>query len=325
MNRMRRTTALLLVPLALLAACGSDDDADEASASASEAPAEEAATEEAGPHEVVHAMGTTEVPGAPERVVVLDSPFLDASLALGVQPVGAVEAIAGEGVSPYLADQVPDIELVGLITEPNLEAIAALQPDLILGAKVRHEALYGQLSQIAPTVFTESSGTNWKEGLAVTADALNKAEEAEELLADYEAKADEIGEAVGAEEMTASIVRFLLPREIRLYGPESFSGTVLTDIGFDLGDRPWNEFSMLLLSAEQLPQADADVVFSTSYGGRDNDAFTQAFGAVSTVWEGVPAVAEGRQHWVEDREWMLGIGLLGADIILDDVAELLGS
>src|SRR3546814_5080714 len=110
-------------------------------------------------------MGSTEVPAEPERVVVLDSSFLDASLALGVTPVAATEAIAGSGMPAYLGDAVADMEVVGLIEEPNLEAIAAQRPDLILGAKVRHEALYEELSGIAPTVFTESSGTNWKEGL----------------------------------------------------------------------------------------------------------------------------------------------------------------
>src|SRR3546814_2876278 len=111
---------------------------------------------------------------------------------------------------PYLGDAVADMEVVGLIEEPNREAIAAQRPDLILGAKVRHEALYEELSGIAPTVFTESSGTNWKEGLAVTADALGATDEAERLLAEYEARADEIGEAVGAADMTAAMVRLLL-------------------------------------------------------------------------------------------------------------------
>jgi ABC-type Fe3+-hydroxamate transport system substrate-binding protein len=68
-------------------------------------------------------------------------------------------------------------------------------------------------------------------------------------------------------------VRFLLPDEIRLYGPETFSGTVLTDIGFTLGEHAWNEYSMFLVSSEQLALADADVVFSTAYGGTDSDEF----------------------------------------------------
>lgn len=269
-------------------------------------------------------MGSTDVPAEPERIVVLDSSFLDAALALGLTPVAATEAEVGAGMPGYLADQVPDIEVVGLTDEPNIEAIAALRPDLILGAKVRHEALYDQLSEIAPTVFTESSGTNWKDGFAVTADALGATDEAEQYLADYEDRADEIGEQIGADGTRLSMVRFLLPDEIRLYGPDTFSGTVLTDVGFDLGDHDWDEYSMTYLSPEQLGMADADVIFSSSYGGRDSEEFLAAFGAVEDLWNSVPAVAEGRQHWVDDDVWMLGIGPLGARQILDDIEAMLG-
>ena len=48
-----------------------------------------------------------------------------------------------------------DTEVVGLESEVNVEAIAALQPDLIIGNKMRQEAIYEQLSAIAPTVFAE--------------------------------------------------------------------------------------------------------------------------------------------------------------------------
>ncbi len=319
----RRVLAALLASSVLLAACG--DDGDDAAGAAGEDTAESSeGSAESGTRTVEHAMGTTEVPVDPQRVVVLDSSFLDAAVALDVEVIGAAEASEGSGLPPYLAEELgEDVSVVGLIESPNLEAVAAADPDLILGAKVRHEAMYQQLSGIAPTVFTESSGTNFKEGLAVTADALNKTEEAEQLLAEYEQRADEIGEAIGASEMTASIVRFLLPDEIRLYGPETFSGTVLTDVGFDLGDHAWNEYSMFLVSSEQLSLADADVVFSTTYGTGEDTGLDE-FPTEKALWEQVPAVAEGRQHWVADNEWMLGIGLVGANIILDDLEALLG-
>lgn len=320
---MRRTLTALLLPLLLLAAACGDDDAGSDQQADSPAAAETAAEEAAGPRTVEHAMGTTEVPAEPERVVVLDSSFLDAALALGVTPIGATEAELAAGVPDYLADQVADIEVVGLTDEPNVEAIAALDPDLILGAKVRHEALYDRLAQIAPTVFTESSGTNWKDGFAVTAEALGSTDEADRYLADYEERADEIGERVAAEGTRLSMVRFLLPDEIRLYGPDTFSGTVLTDVGFDLGDHDWDEYSMAYLSAEQLGRADAEVIFSSSYGGRDSEEFLSAFAAVEDIWNSVPAVAEGRQHWVDDDVWMLGIGPLGAQQILDDIEATL--
>lgn len=309
--RFPRPLAAPLLIVALIAAgCGDDDSTS-------------AAEPVTSTREVAHAMGASDVPAEPERVVVLDSSFLDAALALGVTPVGATEASAGFGMPEYLADRVPDIEVVGLTEEPNLEAIAALRPDLILGAKVRHEGLYGELARIAPTVFTESSGTNWKEGLAVTADALGASGEAEELLAAHEVRADDLGDQIGAESMRLSMVRFLLPDEIRLYGPNTFSGSVLTDVGFDLGDHAWDEYSMAYLSAEQLGRADADVVFATSYGGTDTAEFKAAFAQVEPLWKGVPAVAEGRQHWVEDDIWMLGIGPIGAGLILDDLERLL--
>jgi iron complex transport system substrate-binding protein len=124
---------------------------------------------------ISHAMGSTKVPAAPRRVVVLDTGELDSAVALGVKPVGAVEAIAGAGFPEYLASQVEGVAKVGTIEQPNLEAIAALRPDLILSSKVRHEAIYDQLSRIAPTIFSEEVGVTWKENFALHAEALGKA------------------------------------------------------------------------------------------------------------------------------------------------------
>jgi iron complex transport system substrate-binding protein len=323
-RRTARVLAFVLGLALLVAACGDDAAAPTTDAvPTTTVPGATTTTSAApaGPHEVVHAMGTTEVPGDPQRVVVLDSSFLDAAVALGVQPIGATEAAEGEGLPPYLRDELgPDVQIVGLITTPNLEAVAAAQPDLILGAKVRHEAIYEQLSQIAPTVFTESSGTNWRTGLMVTADAFGKVDEAEALLAELDARAAEVGEAVGAAGKTASIVRFV-PDQIRLYGPDTFSGSVVSLVGFDLGEKGFdaNPYSMAMISPEQLGIADADVIFATN---RTVDA--AGFAAVEPLWNALPAVVDGRQFDVEDDEWMLGIGVIGAHIILDDIEALLG-
>ncbi|MDP9352451.1 MAG: ABC transporter substrate-binding protein, partial [Chloroflexota bacterium] len=109
---------------------------------------------------IEHAMGTAEVPANPQRVVALDTGELDAAMTLGVKPVGAVEAIPGEGFPSYL-EGTEGIENVGTIEQPNLEKIAALKPDLILSSKLRHEVIYPQLSKIAPTVFAETVGVVW--------------------------------------------------------------------------------------------------------------------------------------------------------------------
>ncbi|MGH3565652.1 MAG: ABC transporter substrate-binding protein [Pseudonocardia sp.] len=117
-----------------------------------------------GSRPITHAMGTTTVPTDPQRVVVLDIQELDVALSLGVIPVGATRTTVAEALPSFLAGKAPAAKIVtvGTIAEPNLEAIAALQPDLILSSKFRHEDIYPQLSAIAPTVFAERTGDAWK-------------------------------------------------------------------------------------------------------------------------------------------------------------------
>lgn len=232
--RKRALPGVLVTALAAslsLSACSSDDDSPKS----------------ADAYTVQHAMGQTVVDGEPERIVVLDSPHLDALVALGKTPVGITESGAGSGAPPYLADKLGDVEIVGLTAEPDIDAIANLAPDLIIGAKVRHEAIYDELSGIAPTVFSIDSGTNWTEQATITAAAVQAEDEMDGLLDDLSERIAEVGDKVGAEGRTASIVRFR-PDNFRLYGPETFSGSVLTEMGFDLGERTWDEYSMAELS-----------------------------------------------------------------------------
>lgn len=290
-------------------------------AAASTAPSDPPASAPApdGPHVVVHAMGETEVPADPQRVVVLDSSFLDSAVALGATPAGATEGFAGGGLPGYLPEDVlRSVEIVGETNAPQLESIAALEPDLIIGAKVRHEDLYDELSQIAPTVFSESSGGNWSDQVLLTGDALGRVDDAQALLDEFAARAVAVGEAIGAPGQTATIVRFL-PDETRLYGPGSFSGSVLTAVGFDLGDKDWNEYSMALISTEQIELVDADVVFATTYGS--GETTRPQFEA---LWETLDAVENDSQFDVRDDIWMTGIGVLGANLILDDLEAMLG-
>lgn len=264
-------------------------------------------------------MGSTEIPGAPQRVVVIDSPHLDALLALGIIPVGATESGAEAGFPGYLQEELADAESVGQTAEPNIEKIAALEPDLIIGAKVRHEAIYEQLSGIAPTVMSEGSGTNWHEQAEITAAAVNKSQEMEQLIAELDARAQELGEDIDADGQTASMVRFR-PENFRLYGPETFSGSVLEQVGFDLGERDWNEYSMMELSPENFAEIDGDVIFYTIPGSADATTYP----AVSELWSESEAVEQGKVYEFEDETWMIGIGVLGANEILDDLEEALG-
>lgn len=314
MHRIR--TVVVVLALAVVGtACQGDASNPSATDTSTDTPSPTAADAAAETRTLTHDMGQTEVPAQPQRVVVLDSPHLDTALSLGVKPVGAVAVFADEGLPDYLGDRAEGIEVVGTIEEPDLEAIAALDPDLILSATVRHEGIYDQLSQIAPTVFTESSGTDWEEGFDLVAEALGKQAAGEEALEEYGARVEQLGEELGAAETMAAIVRFL-PGETRIYGPDTFSGSVLDEVGFQLPDLDYDEYSMAYISAEQVELLEpADAIFTTTYGAPEESTRSEVTG----LWGNLPAVQAGCQFDVADDEWMIGIGLIGAEIILDDL------
>ena len=205
---MRRLAAALTAAVTLgvgLTACGESDPV--------------AGTATGATREITHAMGTTRVPTEPKRVIVLDTDKIDTALSLGVTPVGAATAGEAKSWPTYFgAEKLAGITEVGVLTEPDLEAITALKPDLILGSRFRQEKFYDELTAIAPTVFTEKVGITWKENFLLDGKALGREQQARDLLAAYEKRARDFGAGLGdAASREISIVRFI-PGNIRVYG-----------------------------------------------------------------------------------------------------------
>ncbi|WP_328582725.1 ABC transporter substrate-binding protein [Streptomyces sp. NBC_00370] len=301
-----------------LAACGSDDHEQADGGSASDGAGA------AGTHTLSTVMGDVKVGNAPKRVVVLDTDALDSAVTLGVTPVGATTVVDKAPVSTYLpAAAVKGVKPVGLIGAPNLEAVAALKPDLILSSKVRDEKSYPALSQIAPTVFTDTTGPTWRENFDLHADALGKKNEAAKVVADYTAHAgratDALGGAAKAKGTTFGFVRFVEGADTRLYLNDTFVGSVFKDL--QVG-RPANQdkdgFS-LDVSPEQIDKADAGVIFYSAYGDPKKAKETDT--VAGPLWQKLDAVRKGRAFKVDDNLWMLGIGYTGANKVLDEIQK----
>ncbi|TQL67966.1 iron complex transport system substrate-binding protein [Nocardioides albertanoniae] len=269
--------------------------------------------------EVKHAKGVAEVPVDPKRVVVLDTGELDDALALGVKPVGAVRVDVATDFLSYLGDQTEGIKEVGTISEPNLEKIAALDPDLILSSTVRHEAIYDQLSEIAPTVLAPDVGDTWKDNFLLYADALNKTDEAKKMLSEFEGDAAEVGKSVG-EGKTLSIVRFL-PGQIRLYSDKSFTGVILDDMGMTVPEKAVGEDTFLELSPEQVTTAQADHLYVSTYGPENDTDKAKVLGG--PLWKRIPAVEAGQVDEIND-DLLTGIGIQAAQQILAQFEKELG-
>jgi iron complex transport system substrate-binding protein len=272
------------------------------------------------PRTVKHALGETKLEQKPTRVVVLDSGELDDVLALGITPVGMATTAGQSGVPSYLDALAQGIKTVGGISELNLEAIAALKPDLILGSKLRAKDLYDKLSAIAPTVFSIRPGFPWKENFLLVADSVGEEDKATALLNDYQKRADEVKSKVEGTP-TISLVRFR-PGQIRLYGNLSFIGVILKDIGLPRPKIQDVQDLAVEVSQENIGQAAGDWIFYSSYGKPDSTDETKVVNG--NLWKSVPAVKAGKSAGVDDEVWFLGLGPLGAMDVLADLEKLLG-
>ncbi|MFB7598660.1 ABC transporter substrate-binding protein [Streptomyces sp. NPDC056160] len=272
------------------------------------------------PRTIKHAMGTTELEQQPRRVVVLDVGELDNVVSLGIKPVGVAYTEGSPHLPSYLKG-AGSPKSVGTISSLNLEAIAALKPDLILGSQLRAADSYDELSKIAPTVFSVRPGFTWKENYLLNAAALDRTAQAKAALAAYEKGAKALGDRLGATKPTVSMVRYMPNGVIRLYANDSFIGTILKDAGVP---RPKNQDIADLaaeISAENIDQADADYIFSGVYGNPDATARTKARG--NPLWKNLKAVKAGHAYDVPDETWYLGLGVTAADSVLDDLQKYL--
>lgn len=301
----RRALVLLAAStsaLLMLTGCSSESSA------AGEAPVASASI-----HEVEHARGVAEVPADPQRVVTLEPLELDTAVALGVTPVGAAVASNVAGIPSYLG--VEGVEPVGTVPEPDLEAIAALKPDLILGTEARHSGLYEQLAAIAPTVFIATHADPWRENALLIGEALDREEETEGLLAEADDRCAELAADFDVEGETVQLIRPRDETTLSLYGPVSFAGSLLECVGFTIPARDWADGLQADISPENILDAQADHVFVTTADVADEStipaAITQNAGTFASV------------TLVDTSYWVSGVGPKGAQVVLDDIEQYL--
>ncbi len=273
----------------------------------------EAGSGSSGARSVDHARGSTEVPENPQRVVTLEPLELDTAVAAGITPVGAAVASNVSGIPAYLG--VDGVTPVGTVPEPDLEAIAALQPDLILGTQSRHSKLYDQLSAIAPTVFIASQADPWRDNAAVIAQALGREDEVAEQISAVDERCAEIADEHDVAGQSAQVIRPRDESTLSLYGPVSFAGSLLECVGFVTPDHEWVDGLQADISPENILDARADAVFVTATDVADASAVPAAITQNSDAFTDVTLV--------DTSTWVAGVGPRGAQRVLDDIERYL--
>jgi len=307
---------LSIMFILILTACGvSNDNGSEENASDSK--------KEDTSYTVEHAMGTTTIAKTPERVVILTNEGTEALLELGVTPVGAVQSWTGDPWYDHIADEMIDTKVVGLESEVNVEAIAALQPDLIIGNKMRQEGIYEQLSAIAPTVFADDLRGNWKNNFELYSKAVNKEEKGKEIIETYDSRIADLKEQLGDKlTMKVSMVRFMAG-DVRIYQKDSFSGVILDQLGFARPEsQDVDDFAIKGATKEQMPLMDGDILFYFTYETGDGAASDlENEWLEDPLFNNLEVAQRGEVYKVDDVIWNTAGGVKAANIMLDDIEK----
>lgn len=278
--------------------------------------------------EVRHAAGTTTVHADPQRIVVLSGDQLDALCALGLQSriVGAALPDGTPdhpGAQPsYLGRVVHDVPGVGTRNAPDLAAIKAATPDLILGSAALTPEAYPELTAIAPTVFTGPPGAEWQNNLRIVGAATGRFDAASGMIDGFEKDADKTGADNDATHFQASVVQFT-ENTIRVYGAASFPGSVLAAVGVDrpaaqrFTDKPYIEIGATDLADADFSAADGDIVYVSFASPAAKDRAPAVL--ESDTWKRLSANRDNRVFAVNNEVWQTGEGIVAARGMLADL------
>ncbi len=242
--------------------------------------------------EITDVHGTVIVPVNPKNVVALDNRTFETLVDWGIELAAAPKAVMPADL-PYVADE--SVLDIGNHREPNLEIIAAVDPELVIVGQ-RFASFYEDIKKLVPNAAVinlnfdvseaaATPGENLVNGLKDSTIALGKIfdknAEAEKLVADFDKAIEDAKSAYNGEDTVMSVVvsggniGFSAPKSGRVWGPmyEIFGWVPALEVGGATSDHQGDE-----ISVEAIAQSNPDWIFVL-----DRDA------AVSGASDAVPA------------------------------------
>ncbi|HEX5564451.1 MAG TPA: iron-siderophore ABC transporter substrate-binding protein [Sporosarcina sp.] len=323
MNRYMKALLLLALSVILVAGCSSKKT-DEKGAGGE--------TTENGVT-IVGTNGEVKLDKPAKKVVVLEWTYAEDLLALGVQPAGMADIQEYHNWVNIDAELSDDVVDVGGRQEPNLEAIAAIEPDLIIGVSFRHDAMLKDLEKIAPTVifnpYPEDESIDLYKEMTTTfneiAKAVDKKDEAEKVLAHLDEKYEEAkAEIEKADLKTKDVILTLAytgPQapEIRVFTPNSMASQILEKIGLKNVHVPdqFEVFGSSTFNVEGLTKyEDANYLYTV----QEEDNVYEKQLKDNAVWKNLNFVKEDRLYNLGSDTWLYG-GPLSAETLLNRIVD----
>lgn len=305
-----RRTAIALVAAALLGltACGTSEPA--ASNDASDAAAQPVSLTDARNKKL-------DLKAPATKVVALEWGAAENLVTLGVMPVGVADT---KGYTNWVtaAKLDPSVKDVGTRGEASVDAIVALNPDLVITTTDEAANTITQIEKAAPVLVIRGADAKnaipqMKTNLDLIGQAVGKAEQAKEMNADFDkAVADgkqKIADAgkAGTGFTMADGWKQGSTISIRMYTTGSLLGAVATELGLKngwtgAGDKDYGLAQTDLEGLTKLPDGNFLYIANKNDGG---DVFGGDL-AGNAIWKNLPFVKTDKVHRLPDGIWMFG-------------------
>lgn len=303
---MRLLTPALIAAAVLLSACGT-----------TETPTTTPSESAGGPVKVTDSRGkAVELTAPAQRVVTLEWAETEVVASLGVMPVGVADA-AGYKTWDASVPLAADVKDVGKRNEPSVDAIVALDPDVVLMAEGRDETLVGQLEKYVPVVVTKASDASrnldrLREDVKIIAQTIGKSAEGDKLLSEMDTALADGKKAIEAK--GAAGTPFLMADgwlegstvNIRPFG----KGSQVSDTAEALGLK--NAWTGEVDAKWGLGATDVEGLTSITdpktvlfYSASEDDVFTTGL-AQNPVWQRLPFVVSKKVVKLEPGTWTFG-------------------
>ncbi len=252
----------------------------------------------------------------PSRVVALEYSFVDALAQVGVSPVGVADDNKIDRILPQVREKIAAWQSVGTRSQPSLEVIASLKPDLIIADPSRHTAVFEELKKIAPTVMFDSRHESYQENLETAqkiGDLVGKSSEMKAKINEHNDYIANIAKNLGVQGKKAS---FGTSREdkFNIQNDNGYVGSFLTTLGF-APTKLNSDQAFVEINLEQLVMEKPEYLFIAHY--RD-ESIARKWEA-EPLWKAIPAVKANHVYSVDSDMWARGRGLEASKIMAKQI------
>ena len=267
---------------------------------------------------VKDAKGEFTLDKTPSRVVVLECSFVDALAQVGVSPVGVADDNKIDRILPQVREKIAAWQSVGTRSQPSLEVIASLKPDLIIADPSRHTAVFEELKKIAPTVMFDSRHESYQENLETAqkiGDLVGKSAEMKAKINEHNDYIANIAKNLGVQGKKAS---FGTSREdkFNIQNDNGYVGSFLTTLGF-APTKLNSDQAFVEINLEQLVMEKPEYLFIAHY--RD-ESIARKWEA-EPLWKAIPAVKANHVYSVDSDMWARGRGLEASKIMAKQIED----